>query len=97
MNQKVALEVFIRARDKASKIIAGVGKLAKKVGKAVGVAIAAGFAAGLNAVINFEKGMAEVFTLMPGITGEAMTKMEDQMKAFASEAGTLFEKSMLSS
>jgi TP901 family phage tail tape measure protein len=37
----------------------------------------------------FEKGMNEVFTLMPDITDEAMGQMTDDVKAFANETGTL--------
>lgn len=37
----------------------------------------------------FEKQMNEVFTLLPGISGEAMGKMTDQVKTFATEFGVL--------
>jgi len=37
----------------------------------------------------FDKGMREVFTLMPDITDDAMSKMTEDVKAFASEFGVL--------
>lgn len=37
----------------------------------------------------FEKQMNEVFTLLPGISGEAMGTMTDQVKGFATEFGVL--------
>ncbi len=37
----------------------------------------------------FEKQMNEVFTLLPGISGEAMGKMTDQVKSFSTEFGVL--------
>lgn len=37
----------------------------------------------------FEQGMNEVFTLMPGISGDAMKQMEEQVKSFSTEFGVL--------
>lgn len=37
----------------------------------------------------FDRGMREVFTLLPGISGEAMTAMSDDVKDFANEFGVL--------
>lgn len=71
-------------------------KSGKKVGGAFsnamkGVALAgAGVLA--KSVIDFggfEKQMNEVFTLLPGISGDAMGKMTDQVKSFSTEFGVL--------
>lgn len=70
-----------------------------KVGKAIGAAVAAGFVAiGVGAVEavqqfnSFEKGMNEVFTLLPGISGKAMREMQDQVLAFSNEMNVLPEE-----
>lgn len=68
----------------------------RKVGKAVAVGMAAATVAvgsmavsGLNKAVEFETGMREVFTLLPGITGDAMSQMEEQVKSFATATGVL--------
>ncbi len=67
-----------RSADKMQKVMAGVF---------------AGGAALLGKSVmdfgGFEKGMNEVFTLMPGITGDAMGKMTEQVKDFSTEFGVL--------
>lgn len=63
-----------------------------------GAALAAGAAAtkfaadSVKAFNSFEKGMAEVFTLMPNASGAAMTKMSADVRKFAVEAGRLPEE-----
>jgi phage-related protein len=54
---------------------------------------AAGFGvASLKEFIGFEKQMNEVFTLLPGISKDAMGKMTDQVKGFSREFGVLPDK-----
>lgn len=63
-----------------------------KMAKAAAGAFAAGLALMGKSVIDFggfEKGMNEVFTLMPGISGEAMDEMTEQVKDFSKEFGVL--------
>lgn len=69
---------------------------AKRAGGKMAKAAAGAFAAGVGlmakAVLDFggfEKQMNEVFTLLPGISGDAMGEMTDQVKAFATEFGVL--------
>ena len=62
-------------------VVAGIG--------AATVAIAGLGAAGLKSFVEFEQGMNEVFTLLPGISGEAMSEMTGQVKEFSKEFGTL--------
>lgn len=67
-----------RAGDKLAKIAAG--------------AFAAGAALIGKSVMDFggfEKQMNEVFTLLPGISGDAMAEMTDQVKTFATDFGVL--------
>ena len=63
-----------------------------KVFAAGGVAAAAVAVKGLADFVGFQRQMNEVFTLMPGISGEAMGKMTDQVKSFSVEFGVLPEK-----
>lgn len=89
--------------NKISKVGSGAGfeKLAGQIesisGKfksiGTGLTIAAApfelFAAqGISAFSNFETKMSEVFTLLPGISGEAMSQMSDQVREFAVTFGT---------
>lgn len=63
-----------------------------KMAKAAAAAFAAGVALIGKAVMDFggfEKQMNEVFTLLPGISGEAMGEMTEQVKTFAVEFGVL--------
>lgn len=69
--------------------MAGAGKAAQR-------AFMGAFAAGMGAMVksvfdfaNFDTGMREVFTLMPGISGEAMGEMTQQVKDFSAEFGVL--------
>lgn len=43
----------------------------------------------LNSFISFESSMQEVFTMLPGISKEGMEEMEQQVKDFGKEMGTL--------
>jgi TP901 family phage tail tape measure protein len=79
--------------------VQGLGKDVSAVGGSMtkwvtGPALAVGgalFTLG-NRAANFGKQMNEVFTLLPGITADAMGAMKADVKAFAVEAGVLPEK-----
>lgn len=63
-----------------------------KMAKAAAGAFAAGVALIGKSVMDFggfEKQMNEVFTLLPGISGEAMGQMTEQVKSFAVEFGVI--------
>ena len=69
------------------------GKLAKVAVGAFGVGAVTNFAKeSFNAFNTFEGKMNEVFTLLPGISGEAMSDMTQQTKDFAKEFGVLPDK-----
>lgn len=68
------------------------GPASKRAGDKVSRAFAGAFAAGVAGITKsvfdfagFDKGMNEVFTLMPGITGDAMDQMSEQVKDFATD------------
>jgi len=63
-----------------------------KMARAAAGAFAAGVALMGKAVLDFsgfEKQMNEVFTLLPGLSGDAMGKMTEDVKGFATEFGVL--------
>ncbi len=65
------------------------GSMAATAAKAITVALIGAATASLVSFTKFEGGMNEVFTLLPGITEDAMGDMTDQVKAFAKEFGRL--------
>lgn len=64
-------------------------KMATKFAKGIALAGAAAIGKSVMDFAGFEQGMNEVFTLMPGITGDAMGKMTQQVKDFSTEFGVL--------
>ena len=93
------VEILITAKDMASKQLNQVGKAAGGVGgklkglakgplPAVASAAAlAGATASVKLAAGFEKGMAEVRTLLPNITDEAFSKMEKDALNFSRTMG----------
>ena len=61
--------------------------LAKGVAVGAGVAVAAAAVQGTKALVDFDTGLREVFTLMPGITDEARAGMEADVLAFSNRRG----------
>ncbi len=82
---------FDRSMNRVGGAFAGLGNAAKKGMQVVGTAMAAGAVAavgkGVTAFAGFESSMNEVFTLMPGITNDAMAAMGDDVKNFSKEMG----------
>ena len=87
----------------AKKGLDGLGDAFGKFGKAAVAAVGAAMIACAAAVakfaqesitkfVAFEKGMFEVFTLLPGMSEEAMGDMEEDVKKLAKELGILPEK-----
>ena len=68
------------------------GAAAKAGAAAAGVAVAAFAVSSVNAFADFEKGMNEVFTLLPDISEDAMDKMTDQVRDFSKEYGVVTEE-----
>lgn len=94
------VEVVPDAADFGTKLDNEIGNQSKgigdKHGKAFSQAFAAAAAAGIGVAIKgvmdfagFDKGMREVFTLMPDITAPAMDAMTQQVKDFSAEFGVL--------
>jgi TP901 family phage tail tape measure protein len=84
------------ALDGVEKKTSGTGLATEQFAKMASVAFlgggvaAAGFAAAsVRSFADFEKGMNEVYTLLPGISGDAMGAMESDVKSFAKEFGVL--------
>lgn len=90
---------FASSKKKSKSWASGVGStISTAIGVAMGnMAVMAGQAIigaaqdGMKAFADFDKGMNEVFTLMPGITGMAMAQMRGQALGLAKEMGILPE------
>lgn len=67
----------------------GLLSIGRKAAVGVGLAMAAGAAYSLSAFTDFDTGMREVFTLLPGISDQAMADMTQQVKDFSLEFGVL--------
>ena len=82
----------------ATRSVEGFGKKVGKIGAQAGLAfagVAAGVATkGISAFADFEKGMNEVMTLLPGAGEEAFGELSDQVKDFSKEFGVLPDKAI---
>ena len=81
-----------QSEDELGRFGRGVKNVSKKAMLAVkvaGVAAAAAGAKGVASFAAFEQQMNEVFTLMPGVSANAMDEMSEQVKAFAKDFGVL--------
>jgi TP901 family phage tail tape measure protein len=79
-------------KDWAKKMDTAIRGAVTKGVKVAGAAVAGFTAASLKEFASFEKGMNEVFTLLPGISEEAMGKMESDVLKLAKEMGVLPEE-----
>lgn len=71
-----------------------VGKIATAAAAATGAAVAGVAAKGIGEFSGFQKGMQEVFTLLPGASADAMGEMEDDVLEFSKQAGVLPEETI---
>lgn len=89
---------FNRGIDGAQSKMAGFGKFIGTAVVAGTVAAAAAVTAfavkGIAEFATFEKGMNEVFTLLPGISEEAMGQMNDDTRKFVREMGVAHEEAV---
>lgn len=89
---------FTKGIDGAQSKMAGFGKFIGTAVVAGTVAAAAAVTAfavkGIAEFATFEKGMNEVFTLLPGISEEAMGQMNDDTRKFVREMGVAHEEAV---
>ena len=78
-----------RAGGRWSSFGAGLARTGAVAASAAGVALAGLATKGLMEFASLEKGMNEVFTLMPDIADKAMSQMTDQVREFNKEFGVL--------
>ncbi len=90
---------FDRGMKSAERRMGGFGSAiknasgaAKLAGAAAGAAVVGFAAKSVSAFASFEKGMNEVFTLLPDISGDAMDQMTEQVKDLSKEMGILPEE-----
>ena len=95
--KKTAVTINILADNKQMKgVLKDTDSALAGFGKKAGFAMAAGVGAigaigvsSVNAAIDFESSMAQVFTLLPGISGDAMDTMDAQVLDFSKSLGVL--------
>jgi TP901 family phage tail tape measure protein len=78
-----------RSIDQSESRFAGLGRKAALAMAAVGAAVGGVAVKGIADFAGFQSGMNEVFTLLPGISGQAMDDMSGQVKDFAKDFGVL--------
>ena len=77
------------AEGRFSRFGGTASRLAKGVAVGAAAAVAAVAVQGTKALVDFDTGIREVFTLLPGITDEARRGMEADVLAFAKSAGVI--------
>jgi TP901 family phage tail tape measure protein len=103
--RKNTIEILINATDNASRTLRDAANSIQNVGKtattiaAVGLAAATaatvGFAAAsVSAFNDFERGMAEVFTLLPELNETVMGQMEEGIQRISKRFGTLTDEAV---
>ena len=75
------------AEGRFSRFGSTAASLAKGVAVAGAAAVVGAAVAGTKALLDFDTGIREVFTLMPGITDQARVAMQDDVLAFSKSAG----------
>lgn len=100
VRRKVGEQGFDDAGSKAGdgfmggfgRALGGIGKIAAASIAAVGVAVGGALVKGISAFTDFERGMNEVFSLIPDAGQQTFDKMTKQVKDFSKEFGVLPEK-----
>lgn len=83
------LQDSAKSTDGLSKSLLGIGTVAAGVGLAAGAALIGVGVAAVKTFASFEKGMAEVFTLMPTASQATFDAMTQDVKNFSMEFGVL--------
>lgn len=100
MPSRNTIEIVVQGEDKASKVIGQVNTSLDTLGKFALGAVVGGVTAATAAVAGFagkalaefatfQQGMAEVFTLLPDISQEAMDDLENQIQYISARFGKL--------
>lgn len=105
MPSRNTIEIVINAKDNASEVIKKLVGNTQSIGKIATAGIVAGFGVataavtgfatkGLQEFMKFEQGMQEVFSLLPGISQDAMDDMIVQVENLSMRFGVLPEKTI---
>lgn len=105
MPSRNTIEIIINAKDNASRVLSDLAGNTQTIGAIATGAIVAGFGAatvavagfanrGIQEFMAFEQGMQEVFSLLPGISQDAMDKMTDQVEYLSQRFGVLPEQTI---
>lgn len=103
MPSRNTIEIVINATDNASRVFNSLGRESQKLGGILTAGIVTGIGAattaiggfavkGLQEFTKFEAGMQEVFSLLPGISQDAMNELTNQVEDISTRFGTLPEK-----
>ncbi len=79
---------------KLKSALGSAGAIAATGGLAIGAAVAVGVVKSIASFAELEQGMNEVFTLLPGISEDAMDELTGQVKDFSKEFGVLPEETV---
>lgn len=80
---------FDKSMGRIKGSLGALGTAAKNAARIASTALVGAAAQGVTAFAGFETGMNEVFTLLPGISADAMGTMEDDVKNFSKEFGVM--------
>lgn len=80
---------FDRAVSGVNGKLGDIGRAAGVATAAVAAAATAAAASAVQAAVDFETELAQVFTLLPGLTDNAMASMQDEVLSFSNEVGLL--------
>lgn len=101
MPRRNTIEIVINASDQTGGIFDSLDRQITNVAKTAGLAVAAlgAVAAGVSAVAvnefsKFERGMNEVFTLIPGASAQMREQLEFDIETLANKMGVLPEQSI---
>lgn len=77
------------AQSRFRRVGSGLLTSARRIGLGLGAGLAVGGGLALNAWKDYDTGMREVFTLLPGLSEQARKQMSDDVLAFARDAGVV--------
>lgn len=88
------METMRGVADGLAKAFKALAKAALAALAGVALAVTAALGVATKDFIEFEKGMAEVFTLLPNLTQDAMQEMSDDLLQFSKDMGVLTTESV---
>ena len=88
-NVKIRADTAGFQSEAEAGVSGAMSNLAKKGAAAAGIAVGASLTKGITSAVTFDSDIREVFSLLPGISEEAMGKMKDQVLDLNNEFGAV--------